>query len=97
MAHVIWSGRSLLHLKRLAGFLAPKSPRAAAKAVQAIQDGVDLLERHPFAGQLTTRQPGHRDLPIRFGTGGYVVRYQVSGDEVLILWIKHQRERNPRS
>jgi plasmid stabilization system protein ParE len=81
----------------VADFLAPKSPRAAKQAVEAIQDGVKLLETHPFAGQLTERQPGHRDLLIRFGTGGYVVRYQAGGDEVLILWIRHQRERSPRS
>lgn len=93
MPHVVWSNRALFHLSRLSRFLAPKSARAAGEAIAAIRSAVRLLEQFPEAGPLTGRVPGHRDLVVRYGTGGYVVRYVVQTDSVIILWVRHQRER----
>jgi hypothetical protein len=36
--------------------------------------------------------PEYRDLVIQFGKDGYVARYKLDTDEVVVLALKHQRE-----
>jgi hypothetical protein len=33
-----------------------------------------------------------RELPIHFGTTGYVARYHFAGDSVTVLAVRHQKE-----
>jgi plasmid stabilization system protein ParE len=35
---------------------------------------------------------GFRDWVIDFGDSGYVVRYHIANDDVLILAVRHQKE-----
>ena len=36
--------------------------------------------------------PECRELPIDFGSNGYIALYRLKGDEVIILAIRHQPE-----
>lgn len=38
------------------------------------------------------REDGIRELMVRFGAGGYVARYRVMADHVIVLRIFHMRE-----
>lgn len=80
-------------LRRVHAFLAEKDPDAAQKALNAIEAGVDMLIYFPHAGRPAGDLGSeHRELLIPFGASGYALFYEVVGDSVLILAVKHQKE-----
>lgn len=79
-------------MARLYEFLAEHSVGAATKAVEAIEDGILLLERHPKIGR--PLEDGLRELVIAYGATGYLALYQFDPmrDLVTVFKIRHQRE-----
>lgn len=64
-----------------------------ARALQAIRDGVMLLERSPFACRKASSSPFLRELVIPFGGSGYVVLFEIVDQRrVLVGAVRHQRE-----
>jgi plasmid stabilization system protein ParE len=92
MAQVVFSRNAASNLERLHRFLAEKNPDAAARAVNAIVDRLRSLARFPLGGPVDPDRPDARQLFIRFGAAGYVVRYRVLDDTVTVLAIRHMRE-----
>lgn len=93
MARVIWSRPALLDLSRLHAFLSAKNPDAARRAIAAIRQGIKALEEHPASGRpaFDVRED-MRDLPVFFGSAGYIIRYRARDDDVVIIRIRHMRE-----
>jgi plasmid stabilization system protein ParE len=91
MAKVELSARARADLVRLRAWLIDKDTEAADRAIRAIVDGLDRLERFPL---LAPKAKGSdlRDLQIRFGAYGYVARYGIRGDRVIVARIFHGRE-----
>lgn len=88
-----WTPESQRDVERLHGFLAGKSPDAARRAVQAIRQGVQQLGRFPQMGRPVEELPVEfREWVIDFGGGAYIVLYRFSGQEVVLLAIRHSRE-----
>jgi toxin ParE1/3/4 len=57
-----------------------------------LKKGAERLLDHPGLGRrLTGRQD--RELDIPFGKHGYVMRYRLDGDDILILKIWHSLEK----
>ena len=84
---------SLLDLQRLREFLRSKSPEAAQRAQQALLQAIESLQRMPQAHRPVQDMPGHRELIVKFGAQGYVVRYHYAqGAEIVVLRMRHQRE-----
>nr|WP_292152442.1 type II toxin-antitoxin system RelE/ParE family toxin [Brevundimonas sp.] len=77
-------------LRRLGQFLVAKSPRAARRAVNLIEEALISLQEMP--DRTPIREDGIRELMVRFGAGGYVARYRVMADHVIVLRIFHMRE-----
>jgi toxin ParE1/3/4 len=78
--------------ERIHAFYAEIDPALAGRALYAIRDQVRLLATMPEVGR---REDGaFRLLPIRFGQGGFQVRYEFIPDLnlALVLAIRHQRE-----
>lgn len=93
MPRLIWSPSALLDVQRLYRFLAPKSPQAAKRAVQAIRQGIKVLEQQPGVGRpVEDMDDEFRDWIIDFGDSGYVARYRVAPQFVTILAVRHQKE-----
>lgn len=93
MSQVIFAPAAIRDLQRLRDFLRPKSAEAAQRAGQAIRQGVMILGTHPRLGRTTEDLPeAFREWLIDFGDSGYVVRYRIDGDAVIILAIRHQKE-----
>jgi plasmid stabilization system protein ParE len=79
-------------LERLEDFLAGKSVRAANAAIDAIEGAIYSLSELPERGRPSPRGK-FRELLVPFGKDGYVLRYRVRSNEVVILRIFHARER----
>lgn len=93
MPRVIFAPAALRDLERLRAFLRPKNPTAAKRAGQAIIQGVQALGTQPQIGRPIDDLPeSFRDWLIDFGDSGYVARYRIDGDTVVILAIRHQKE-----
>lgn len=93
MPRLIWSPSALRDVSRLHRFLASKDPAAALRAVKSIRQGVKLLEQHPQAGRPMGGLPAEfREWPMDFGSGGYVALYRATGEEVIVLAVRHARE-----
>jgi plasmid stabilization system protein ParE len=64
---------------------------AAMRAVEALERAVASLDQFPLR---TPRKgsPETHEMIVRFGRAGYVIRYRVRDDEVVITRIFHGRE-----
>ena len=86
-----WSPIALADVKRLRAFIEPHNPEAARRAAASLKQAANLLLAHPGIG---TRLEGRQDreLFVPFGQRGYVMRYRLDGDEIVILKIWHGSE-----
>ena len=93
MSRLIWSPSSLQDVQRLYRFLALRNPDAAKRALNAIRQGVKVLEQQPEVGRpVEDMDDEFRDWIIDFGDSGYVARYRVEQEFVTILAVRHQKE-----
>ncbi|MEO8882103.1 MAG: type II toxin-antitoxin system RelE/ParE family toxin [Devosia sp.] len=93
MPHLRWSPRAIRDLGRLQDFLQSKSAGSAGHAIETIQRQTAPLEQFPGIGRPVANLPArYRDLFVQFGDSGYVVRYEVRRDAVLIVGVRHMRE-----
>lgn len=93
MPRLIWSPAALLDVQRLHRFLLPKNPDAAKRAVKAIRQGVKVLEQQPGMGRPVDDMPEEfREWIIDFGDSGYLARFRIDPDVVIILAVRHQKE-----
>ena len=93
MPRLIWSPQALKDVQRVYRFLAPKNLDAAKRAVKAIRLGVRVLEQQPGMGRpVEDMDYEFRDWIIDFGDTGYVARYRVDQQSVIILAVRHQKE-----
>ena len=78
---------------RLRTFLDHVSAGAARRALELIWTAIERLQDFPTLG-MPTDDPEIRQIVVRFGVSGYIIRYVVlpeSGD-ILITRIWHGRE-----
>ncbi len=93
MSRLSWSPQALLDVQRIYRFLTSKNIDAAKRAVKAIRQGVKVLGQQPSIGRPIEDMPDEfREWVIDFGDSGYVARYRLDADEVVILVVRHQRE-----
>jgi toxin ParE1/3/4 len=80
-------------VERLRDFLAKNSSGAAQRALEQIWTAIERLPEFPQMGSPTGVQ-GLRQLFVRLGAFGYVVRYTVLAEtgDILITRIWHGRE-----
>ena len=93
MPQIIYTDNALSDLERLRDFLRLKSPSAAERAAIAIREALAILKLHPEIGRTIEDMPDYfREWPINFGGSGYLARYYVNGEVIVILAIRHQKE-----
>lgn len=66
----------------------------AERALQAIGDGITVLELAPLScRKATANDPFLRELVIGFGASGYVLLFEIDDERtVTVLAVRHQRE-----
>jgi toxin ParE1/3/4 len=85
-----YSTRALADLEDILAFLQRRNPRAATQAMTAIEDRISLLAIFPSMAP-EADEPGIRELSlVRYP---YKIYYEVVGDDVRILHIRHTRRR----
>ena len=92
MANLRWLPEALDDLKRLHAFIAPHSPRAARRAMARLIEAAEALRTYPEMGRLWHQDLTVREWSVRFGARGYVIRYRVLEDEIVILRVWHALE-----
>jgi len=67
------------------------------RALDAIREGMRLLSWSPYSCRRAELGNGRsRELIIPFGGTGYVVLFEIIGDDVVVGAIRHQREEDYR-
>ena len=84
------TSRANLDLRLQIDWLTDRSPRSARKAIRAIFDAISRLKSHPLSGRVIAG--GERETQVRFGLFGFVVRYEVRRDEVVIVRVFHRAQ-----
>ncbi|MCK4609297.1 MAG: type II toxin-antitoxin system RelE/ParE family toxin [Gammaproteobacteria bacterium] len=92
MQKVIWLDSAVNDIVRLRQFIVSNNPEAASKAAQIIKTAANKLAETPNIGKPVADLPDYRDLYIRFGAAGYIMRYRIYLDGVYIIHIRHYRE-----
>ena len=93
MPQLIWSPQALRDVQRLYRFLASKNLESAKRAVTAIRQGVNVLSLQPGMGRpVEDMENEFRDWIIDFGDGGYLARYRIDGQQLIILAVRHRKE-----
>lgn len=92
MAIVKWLPEAQDDLRRLYEFILPHSPPAASRAIDAILENIDLLSSFPETGSPWEHDTNYREFHIRFGAKGYVVRYRIFEDQIIIARVWHSLE-----
>jgi plasmid stabilization system protein ParE len=89
---LVWLPEARHDIQRLYDFLLAKNPRAAERAVRAIQLGAEKLRQLPRSGRPMDDESGRRELFVPFGVGAYVLRYMLHEASVVVLRVWHSRE-----
>jgi plasmid stabilization system protein ParE len=80
-------------IERLRSFLDQNNPGAARRALASIWTAINRLQEFPELG-MSTEDANLRQIVVRFGASGYIVRYAVLHEDgnILITRIWHGRE-----
>lgn len=92
MRELVWLDRAVNDIVRLRQFIEPHNPNAAEKAAKTIKNAAKRLRAHPNIGKPIEDLPDYRDLGIRFGASGYIMRYRVFEKVIYVVHIRHYRE-----
>ncbi|MDR0828331.1 MAG: type II toxin-antitoxin system RelE/ParE family toxin [Desulfovibrio sp.] len=94
MSRLIWTPGASEGLERAYLFLEKENEDSAVKALDAMDNGLLLLEKFPEAGRpAMDLEPEHRELLIPFGgSSGYVLLHRIEDNLVYILAVRHQKE-----
>ncbi len=67
------------------------------RALDAISQGMRLLSWSPYSCRKAELGNGRsRELIVPFGVAGYIVLFEIVGDDVIVGAVRHQREEDYR-
>ena len=82
-----WVKEAISDLEECREFLKKKSPKAARNAVKRIIQVTQLLLEQPHLGHPIDDMPEFQKVNIPFGKYGYVLKYRLDGQKIVILRI----------
>ncbi len=93
MSRYLFSTDAAEDLEQLVNFLLDQHPEDAIATIDLVVDAITILNDHPLIGRPV--EHGLRELVISRGKTGYLALYDYdeATDLVVILAIRHQRER----
>ena len=91
---IIWLPGASRDVARLRDFLTSKNPIAAQRAAKRIVESVMILKDNPGAGSPVDTLMEYRDLKLSFGSGDYIIRYREEHEHVVIMRVRHSKEKS---
>jgi plasmid stabilization system protein ParE len=91
MVRVIWSRRALADISSIRNYVAQFAQTAAGALSRRLLEAGESLAWHPQRGRTVRRD--RRELTVVWP---YLIRYQVSGDVVYIMGVRHGARRPER-
>ena len=90
---ILLSADAVDDVERLRSFLDRNNPDAARRALALIWTAIERLQEFPDLG-MPTGDTDIRQIVVRFGASGYIIRYAVLAEDgnILITRIWHGRE-----
>lgn len=88
---LVWSQAARRDLIRLREFIEPHNPAAARRAAAILRKAANLLQEQPGIGRRIEGRED-RELSVPFGQRGYLLRYRLHEDTIVILRIWHGLE-----
>jgi toxin ParE1/3/4 len=85
------SPTAVLDVERLRTFLDQNNPDVTRRALARIWTAIERLQEFPALG-IPTKDADVRQIVIRFGASGYIVRYVAEANDIVITRIWHGRE-----
>jgi plasmid stabilization system protein ParE len=89
---LLFTEAAVADLERLRDFIRRHHPAAANRARDRIVGTAERLTAFPSEGRSVRGREDIREIPLAFGESGYLLRYQVTRDAVIVLRIWHARE-----
>ena len=89
---LVWERGAVNDLDRLRKFIEPHNSKAALNAARKIINSANLLLQNPYLGHPIEGILEFNELFVPFGKRGYIIRYRIDNDKILILRIWHGRE-----
>jgi plasmid stabilization system protein ParE len=94
MPHIIISAKATQDLQRIREYLAQFSVEAVQKSAQVIIDATNVILANPLLGKPVEDMPEYRNLTVRFAAGSYTICYRIDFETIVIVAIKHSREKS---
>ena len=90
---ILLSPDAIEDVERVRAFLDQANPGAARRALALIWTAIERLRDFPALG-MPTEDPDIRQIVIRFGASGYIIRYAILPEtsDVFITRVWHGRE-----
>lgn len=92
MRKLVWLDSAINDVVRLRDFIAKENSDAAKRAAEAIKNTALRLIELPEMGKPVKDPLNYRDISVRFGAGGYILRYRLYLDTIYIVHVRHYRE-----
>ncbi|MBI5485690.1 MAG: type II toxin-antitoxin system RelE/ParE family toxin [Deltaproteobacteria bacterium] len=93
MPQIIVSAKATRDLKKIREYLLQFNEEAAQKAASTIIEATNLLLTFPMLGKPLEDISEYRELIRSFGSGAYIIRYRIDIDRIVIVGIKHSKEK----
>ena len=93
MPQLIVAAKAVRDIQKIRAFLAQFNVEAAQKAASILMESGDLLLTHPLLGKTLEDMPDYRELIRTFGAGSFTIRYRINGDTIVIVAVKHSKEK----
>jgi plasmid stabilization system protein ParE len=94
MPQIIISAKATRDLNKIREYLLQFNSEAAQKAAATIIEATSQLLTHPMLGKPLEDIPEYRELIRPFVSGAYTIRYRMDFDKIIIVGIKHSKERS---
>lgn len=89
--NIVWSATARSDLIRLREFIQLHNPRAAKQSSEKILKAAKLILDNPAIGKPIEGRQDY-ELITPFGQNGYILRYQIIEQNIVILKVWHSRE-----
>lgn len=89
---LVWLDSAINDLIRLRKFIDKNNPIAAKRAAEIIREAAIDLIKFPLLGKPVNDFVDYRDLFIRFGLSGYILRYRIDEEIIYVIHLRHAKE-----